>query len=78
MKTGKGRMRILRQREVRKLASPTNSESLLNQCRSHPPFLRTFLMLRLDISSWRSEEHFDIRHGDAECEVFPVGLQTYF
>ena len=24
--------------------------------------------------SWRSEEHFDIRHGDAESGVCPVGF----
>jgi hypothetical protein len=27
-----------------------------------------------DERSWRSEEHFDIRHGDAESEVCPAGF----
>ena len=26
--------------------------------------------------AWRSEEHFDIRHGDAEFGVCPVGFQS--
>ena len=31
-----------------------------------------------DERSWRSEEHFDIRHGDAEFEVCPVNFQSCF
>lgn len=26
--------------------------------------------------SWRSVEHFDIRHGEAEFGVFPAGFQS--
>ena len=29
-----------------------------------------------DERSWRSKEHFDIRHGDAEFGVCPAGFQS--
>ena len=28
--------------------------------------------------NWKSEEHFDIRHGDAEFRVCPAGFQSCF
>ena len=28
--------------------------------------------------SWRTKEHFDIRHGDAQFGVCPAGFQSYF
>ena len=28
--------------------------------------------------NWRSEEHFDIRHGDTEFGVCPAGLAFWF
>ena len=28
--------------------------------------------------NWRSEEHFDIRHGDAELGVCPAGFHSCF
>jgi hypothetical protein len=27
---------------------------------------------------WRSEDHFDISHGDAEFEVYPAGFLSFF
>ena len=35
---------------------------------------KKFAAVNKDEKSWRSEEHFDIRHGDAEFGVCPAGF----
>ena len=39
---------------------------------------KKFVAVNKDEKSWRSEEPFDIRHGDAEFGVCPAGFQACF
>lgn len=42
------------------------------------PKRKKFIAVNKDERSWRSEEHFDIRHGDAEFGVLPAGFLSCF
>ena len=39
---------------------------------------KNFVAVNKDKKNWRSEAHFDIRHGDAEFGVCPAGFQSCF
>jgi hypothetical protein len=42
------------------------------------PKIKTCVALNKAERNWRSEECFDVRHGDAEFGVFPVIFWSYF
>ena len=49
----------------------------INRDWNHPKRLKYVVVNKAE-KSWRSKEHFDIRHGDAKFGVCPVGFHSCF